>query len=53
VFCGNDEKHINCVSTIHILVMLQYVAQLIVALCFKPEGRGFDFPRGDWDLSVT
>jgi hypothetical protein len=22
------------------------VAQLVVALCYKPEGRGFDFPMG-------
>jgi hypothetical protein len=29
------------------------VAYLVEALCYKPEGRGFDYVRDHWDLSVT
>jgi len=29
------------------------VVQLVVALRYKPEGRGFDFRWGHWDSSLT
>ena len=29
------------------------VTQLVVALCYKPEGRGFDFRWGHWDFLLT
>jgi hypothetical protein len=41
VFCGNNTKLVKCVDKVH---MLQYVAQLVEALRFKPEDREFDFP---------
>jgi hypothetical protein len=28
------------------------VAQLVEALCYKPEGRGFDSRRHHWNLSI-
>jgi hypothetical protein len=29
------------------------VAQLVEALCYKPEGRGFDFRWCHWNFSLT
>jgi len=29
------------------------VAQLVEALCYKPEGRGFDFRWYHWNFSLT
>jgi hypothetical protein len=29
------------------------VAQLVDALCYKPEGRGFDFRLCNWNFSLT
>jgi len=29
------------------------VGQLVEALCFKPEGRGFDSQLGHWNSSLT
>jgi hypothetical protein len=29
------------------------VAQLVEALCYKPEGRGFDSRWSHWNFSVT
>jgi len=29
------------------------VAHLVEALCYKPEGRGFDSRWGHWDFSMT
>jgi hypothetical protein len=29
------------------------VAQLVEALRYKPEGRGFDFRWGHWNFSLT
>jgi hypothetical protein len=29
------------------------VVQLVVAMCYKPEGRGFDFRWRHWDSSLT
>jgi hypothetical protein len=28
------------------------VAQLVEALCYKPEGRGFDSRRGHWTYAI-
>jgi hypothetical protein len=28
-------------------------AQLVVALCYKPEDRGFDSRWGRWDFTLT
>jgi len=29
------------------------MAQLVGALCYKPEGHGFDARLGHWDFSLT
>jgi len=52
VFCGNNSKLVKCVGKVHIFVMLQYVAQLVEALRFKPEDCGFSFPWGDMDFFI-
>ena len=31
----------------------QAVAQLVEALCYKPEGRGFDYHWCHWNFSLT
>jgi hypothetical protein len=51
------DMHINCRILIK-CVSAHYdkgytVAQLIEALPYKPEGRGFDSPWSHWNFSVT
>jgi hypothetical protein len=39
--------------SVHLLgSMLNAVAQLVEALRYKPEGRGFDFRRCHWNFSL-
>jgi len=35
------------------MYLLPHLAQLVEALCYKPEGRGFDAPWGHQDFSFT
>ena len=50
-------KHFSAVSCYFIPVRYKYrehaVAQLVEALCYKPEGRGFDSPWCHWNFSLT
>jgi hypothetical protein len=39
-------KHYNFISG-------YAMAQLVEALCYKPEGRGFDFRWCHWNFSLT
>jgi hypothetical protein len=34
-------------------MLVHAVAQLVEALRYKAEGRGFDSPWGHWNFSVT
>jgi hypothetical protein len=48
-----------CISIILLLVAVvlvilgHAVAQLVEALCYKPEGRGFDSRSGHWIFQLT
>jgi hypothetical protein len=61
IFCLKfDEREINhskgnFLQTVSILLTyLGYaVAQLVKALCYKPEGRGFDSQECHWNFSLT
>jgi ABC-type enterochelin transport system permease subunit len=37
----------------HLQNMGHMVAWLVEALCYKPEGRGFDSQRGHWIFQLT
>ena len=39
--------------TLYITVQVQAVAQLVEALRYKPEGRGFDSRLCHWKFSLT
>jgi hypothetical protein len=49
--CASREK--NETSSPLLWLTGYVVAQLVEALPYKPEGRGFDFRWSHWDFSMT
>jgi hypothetical protein len=49
VFCEVETEFLNIASTFR----CHAVAKLIEELCYKPEGRGFDFRLGHWIFQLT
>ena len=48
--------HVNAIMKIRFLHKIKWgysVAQLVEALRYKPEGRGFDFRWCHWNFSLT
>jgi hypothetical protein len=52
VLCSYRVAYVKCPLLYHCYTG-HAVAQLVEALRYKLEGRGFDFRWGHWDLSLT
>jgi hypothetical protein len=49
---GLSNSH-SCLARVLLIIRGYAVAQLVEALHYKPEGRGFDSRWSHWDFSVT